>query len=159
MAKKKIEVTMDSRFATAVVLVVMGVLLLQLKSGAFNVITSVVGALLVLRALLYFVDEDWIKGCVYAGFGVFLIIGGMLIIKIMIIVFGVVVAAYGLYQLIIALKDKKGAPALIAAIVTIVAGALLIVTYWYMEEWFFITLGVVSIVAGVFSLFGKKIGA
>ena len=57
-----------------------------------------------------------------------------------------------------AIKAKDNA-AIISGIVTMIAGILLIVTYWYAEEWFYIALGVVSIVAGVLAIFGKKLGA
>mgnify|MGYP002521319824 CR=1 FL=1 len=157
----KIEVKMDSRFATAVILVVIGVLLIQLKAGAINAILSVVGALLILRALLCVIDKQWLYAVLFAAIGIFLIVGGITIVDIMVLILGIILSAFGLYQLIVAVKDKKNA-GIVSALVTLAVGVLLILFFCFQsfhQEWFYITTGIVAIVAGVLALFGKKLGS
>lgn len=157
----KIELKMDSRFSTAVIFVVIGVLLIQLKVSAISAILAVVGALLILRALLYLIDKQWLFAVLYAAIGIFLIIGGIAIVNIMVLILGIILCAFGLYQLISAIKDKTSV-GLVSAIVTIAVGVLLILFFCFDSfhaDWFYITTGIIAIIAGVLSLFGKKLGS
>lgn len=157
----KIEFKMDSRFTTAVILVVIGVLLIQLQASAISAILAVVGALLILRALLYLIDKQWLYAVLFAAIGVFLIIGGMTIVNIMVLILGIILCAFGLYQLIASVKDKTTV-GLVSAIVTLAVGVLLILFFCLdsiRQPWFYITTGIVAIIAGVLALFGKKLGS
>ena len=125
MAKKS-----DSAIASALLYIVLGVLLIIFKSQTLGWAMTIAGVVFIISGVL-----DLIKGNVVGG-GISLIIGiailvlGWTAVKIVLLVLGILMIVKGLISLIQAFKrKKKNILAIIFALLTMVAGGLIIFGY------------------------------
>lgn len=69
------------------------------------------------------------------------------------IVFGILIIVKGLGDLF----NSRQIMNILMAILTIIVGALLIFSHWFIIDWFFTLLGVLFILDGALALLGKRL--
>ncbi len=157
MAKKKstLKLTVDN-IVTCAVYAVIGLLLLILRSGAIEIMMTVVGVLLIVLGIVDVVKgNDLVKGVVEAVLGLGIIILGWLVAEIVLLVLGVVLIVKGALEIFH--NYKAGIRGLISPIVTIVIGILLVISKWALLDILCIVAGVIFLIDAVLALFGKSL--
>lgn len=155
MAKKQKFSLSLNNVLTCAVYAVIGLLLVILQGGSLGILMTVVGALLVVLGIVDIVKEkDTVKGIIEAVLGVAIIVCGWLIADIVLLVLGIVLIIKGIMEII--KNYKKGFVANLSAIVTIVAGILLVVAKWALMDIMCIIAGAIFLVNAVLALFGKS---
>lgn len=157
MAKNKLKSFKDVAFITSVIYIVLGLLLAVFKGNVISWAMTVAGVLLIIFGVLGIVKGKTLYGVIGLVIGILIVVCGWTIVDIAITVLGVLVAVKGVVDLIEALKVKKNTLPIVYAALTILAGVLLAVAKWLVFDWFFIVVGVLLIVDGIFGLLGKKI--
>ncbi len=153
MANKKI----SNNVINAVLYIVIGALFCIFRSGMLNWLLTIAGIVFIALGIYDIIKKNLTNGIIEVVIGVVIILGGWLFVEIVLIVFGALLVIKGIMDLAEIFKNKnRNVMQIIAAIVTIIIGALLIVSKWVMIDWFFIVLGVVFIVNGVLALVSKK---
>lgn len=140
---------------TCAIYAIIGILLIVLKSGSLGILMTAVGALLIVLGVLDAVKGDVVKGVIEALIGVAIIVFGWLIAGIVLLVFGVLLIIKGVLDLL--KVYKKGFMASLPSIVTIVIGAILVISKFALIDLFCIIAGVIFIINAVLTLFGKPI--
>ena len=149
MAKRK---TNNSTQITALLYIIIGALFIIFKAGVLNWVMTAIGVLFIVNGIIDITKSRTVNGIVNIAIGAIIILGGWTFVEIILIVFGVLLAIKGVLDLVTALKGGKLFPILFA-VITIVAGVMLVLGKWIMLDWFFIALGVLLIVDGVIGLF------
>lgn len=156
MANKKGKLNLSlNNITTSIAYAVIGLLLVILKGGSLGILMTVVGALLIITGVIDILNGEMVKGVVTLAIGVVIIVCGWLIAEIVLLVFGVLLVIKGALELLEVYK--KGFKAMLSPIVTIVIGALLIVSKWALLDIICIVAGVIFIVNAVLTLFGMSI--
>ena len=157
MAKKKAKLDLSSQnIITCAVYAIIGVLLLVLKAGSLGILMTVAGVLLIVLGVVDILGKDLVKGLIQAGIGVAIIACGWTIAEWVLLIFGVLLIIKGVLDLFKVFKN--GLMAILPAIVTIIIGALLVVSKFALLDLICIIVGVVFIINAVLMLFGKKLG-
>ena len=152
MSTKKL----SNDFFMAILYIVIGALLCIFKAEVLSWIMTVSGVLFVVAGVIDIVKyKNKTGGIVNIVIGAVILIAGWLILEVALIIFGVLIVVNGVKELL-EIKKSKDILVYIAPIVTILIGVLLVVAQWVVFDWFFITIGVIFIVNGVFALLGKK---
>ena len=125
MAKKS-----DSAIASALLYVVLGVLLIIFKSQTLGWAMTIAGVVFIISGVLDLVKGNAVGGAVSLIIGIAILVLGWTAVQIVLLVLGVLMAVKGLISLIQALKrKKKNILAIIFALLTMVAGGLIIFGY------------------------------
>lgn len=158
MANNKLKSFKDVTFLTSLVYIVVGLLLAIFRGDVISWMMTAAGVLLIVFGVIGIVKGNTVYGVIGLVVGILIIVCGWAIVDIAITVLGVLVAVKGFVDLVEALRVKKhNTLPIIYAVLTIVAGILLAVSKWLLLDWFFIIVGVLLVVDGVFGLLGKKI--
>lgn len=143
----------SKELAFAALMVVVGILLIVLKSAAINWTVTILGiALIIVGILDIFVNKKgWIAGAVEILIGVLLIVFAWVITSIVLFIVAAVLVIYGVYGIILAVQRgttplAKFLLALIVPAVYIIAGIFLFLNGF---AWAFIVAGIVLVVYGV----------
>lgn len=135
-------------------LLTLGVTMLIYGWGILGIALVVVGAAAAALGLIDLCDKEWIPGLVKTVIGVALILLTLYAGEIVLYVLAALLIAYGIYQIILAIKgDKKGLlMALIVPALCIAAGVMLIVFMVAVVEIMTTIFAILLLVAGAFLL-------
>ena len=149
MAKKS-----DSAIASALLYVVLGVLLIVFKSQTLGWAMTIAGAVFIISGVLDLVKGNAAGGAVSLIIGIAILVLGWTAVKIVLLVLGILMAVKGLVSLIQALKRKnKNVLAIVFAILTMVAGGLIIFGYASaIIDTVLLVAGILLVVDGVLGL-------
>lgn len=149
MAKKS-----DSAIASALLYVVLGVLLIVFKSQTLGWAMTIAGAVFIISGVLDLVKGNVAGGAVSLIIGIAILVLGWTAVTIVLLVLGILMAVKGLVSLIQALKRKnKNVLAIIFAILTMVAGGLIIFGYASaIIDTVLLVAGILLVVDGVLGL-------
>ena len=114
------------------------------------------GVLFIVQGILHIVAKRTTEGIINIVIGAVILLCGWLLLKVALIIFGVLIAASGVLNLIQMFKGGKLALIpLIVAIATIAVGVLLVVSQWVVFDVMFIIIGVLFIVDGAIGIFNS----
>lgn len=97
-----------------------------------------------------------IRGVIEAVIGAVIILCGWLITKWVLLIFGALLIVKGVIDLVALIKSETKGAALVPTIVTIVVGAVLCIAPFAIGDIICIIVGVLFIINGVLTLFGKN---
>lgn len=157
MANNKLKSFKDVAFLTSVIYIILGVLLAVFKGSVISWAMTVAGVLLIVFGVIGIVKGNTLYGVIALLVGIIIIVCGWAIVDIAVTILGVIVAIKGFVDLVEAFRLKKNALPIVYAVLTIAVGIMLAVAHWLVFDWFFIVVGILLIIDGVFGLFGKKI--
>lgn len=155
MAKKSIN---NQAVINAIALVVLGILFCVFRAGMINVLLTIVGVVLIALGVYdIFVRKNYVSAAIEIILGIAVIVCGWTILDIALLVLGIGLSIYAIYEIIMIAKNfkKKGWISLIKPIITLVVGIFLIVAKWVLVDWIFIVIGVILIINGILALLGK----
>lgn len=142
--------------AFAVLMVVVGILLIALKSAAISWTVTILGvALIVVGVLDILVNKKgWIAGGIEILIGVLLIVFAWVITDIVLFIVAGVLVIYGIYGIILAVQKGtkplgKFLLAIIVPVIYVIAGIFLFLNGF---AWAFIVAGVILVVYGVLQI-------
>ena len=149
MAKKS-----DSAVASALLYVILGVLLIVFKSQTLGWAMTIAGAVFIISGVLDLVKGNVAGGAVSLIIGIAILVLGWTAVTIVLLVLGILMAVKGLVSLIQALKrKKKNVLAIIFALLTMVAGGLIIFGYASsIVDTVLLVAGILLVVDGVLGL-------
>ena len=140
----------------ALLYIILGVLFIVFKSGMLNWLMTIAGIVFIALGIYDIIKKNLNQGIIEAVIGVVIIVGGWLFVELVLIVFGAMLIIKGVMDLIAAFRAKsKSVSRIICSIITLVVGILLILAKWVALDWFFIVLGAVFIIDGLFALLNK----
>ena len=140
----------------ALLYIVLGVLFIVFKSGMLNWLMTIAGTVFIALGIFDIIKKRLTQGIIEAVIGVVIILGGWLFVEIVLLVFGALLIVKGVTDLIKACQSKsKDFSKILCAVITAIVGILLVVAKWVTLDWFFIVLGAVFIIDGLFALFNK----
>lgn len=140
----------------ALLYIILGVLFIVFKSGMLNWLMTIAGIVFIALGIYDIIKKNLNQGIIEAVIGVVIIVGGWLFVELVLIVFGAMLIIKGVMDLIAAFRAKsKNVSRIICSIITLVVGILLILAKWVALDWFFIVLGAVFIIDGLFALLNK----
>ena len=140
----------------ALLYIVLGVLFIVFKSGMLNWLMTIAGIVFIALGIFDIIKKRLTQGIIETVIGVVIIVGGWLFVEIVLLVFGVLLILKGVTDLIKACQSKsKDFSKILCAVITAIVGILLVVAKWVTLDWFFIVLGAVFIIDGLFALFNK----
>ena len=165
MAKKKLTLSSDKLIEGALT-ILLGILFLILQGEVIKVAMTILGAVLIVMAVLDLLDHQTFPAIVKAVFGVVVLIFGLALTTAALYVLAAVLLIWGIYELYAKLKihlkgNSVGLTVMlyIAPILNIVLGLLLLFNQSGTVAWIFIVVGVLLIIDGVMLLcdaFSKK---
>ena len=147
MAEKK-----NSNLISALLYIVVGILLCVFRSGMLDILFTVAGIGFIVFGALDILKKNFVSGAISAGIGLIILLGAWLFLKVILIVFGVLIAVKGLFALFDAIK-KKAVIELVFAALSIVAGIFL--AFGNALDWVIIIGGVILIIDGVMDILGQ----
>ena len=125
MAKKN-----NSELFASLLYILIGVLLVIFKSETIGWAMTIAGIFFIVSGALDLIKQNWAGGAVSLIIGIAILVLGWTAVQIVLLVLGVLMAVKGLISLIQALKrKKKNILAIIFALLTMVAGGLIIFGY------------------------------
>lgn len=140
----------------ALLYIVLGVLFIVFKSGMLNWLMTIAGIVFIALGIFDIIKKRLTQGIIETVIGVVIIVGGWLFVEIVLLVFGALLIVKGVTDLIKACQSKsKDFSKILCAVITAIVGILLVVAKWVPLDWFFIVLGAVFIIDGLFALFNK----
>ncbi len=140
----------------ALLYIVLGVLFIVFKSGMLNWLMTIAGIVFIALGIFDIIKKRLTQGIIEAVIGVVIILGGWLFVEIVLLVFGALLIVKGVTDLIKACQSKsKDFSKILCAVITAIVGILLVVAKWVTLDWFFIVLGAVFIIDGLFALFNN----
>lgn len=140
----------------ALLYIILGVLFIVFKSGMLNWLMTIAGIVFIALGIYDIIKKNLNQGIIETVIGVVIIVGGWVFVELVLIVFGAMLIIKGVMDLIAAFRTKsKNVSRIICSIITLVVGILLILAKWVALDWFFIVLGVVFIIDGLFALLNK----
>ena len=156
MAKSK---KTKSNLISAAMFIIVGVVLAIMGGGALNIALTIAGAIFLIFGIVDAVKKNIASGIVSIVIGLVLLICAWTpLIKWLMIILGVLIIIKGVVALIGALSGKKKSILdIVFAVVTIVAGLLLIFAFGEIADIFIRIGGVLLIVNGILELLGKSL--
>lgn len=140
----------------ALLYIVLGVLFIVFKSGMLKWLMTIAGIVFIALGIFDIIKKRLTQGIIETVIGVVIIVGGWLFVEIVLLVFGALLIVKGVTDLIKACQSKsKDFSKILCAVITAIVGILLVVAKWVTLDWFFIVLGAVFIIDGLFALFNK----
>lgn len=151
----------QNKLVSAVLMTVLGVLFLIWKNGVVSIAMTVLGALLIVQAILDIVHKAYVSGAIRAAIGVAIIVFGWALVTITLYIMAAVLLIYGILQLVGALKDLDKDSKLLAKILAFIEPAIclfisicLLFNQGGTISWVFIVAGIFLIIDGVVALVG-----
>ena len=154
MAKKSTPKTISNDLLSALCMLVIGVLLIVLKTSAISIAMTVFGVYLIYKGIVTILAKDLVKGLIMLVIGIALITCGWLFVAVALYVLAAVLLVNGISD-ILALVKKGGKPKAIeyiSPVLMTVAGILLIFAQGETLSWMFIVVGALVIVKAVLML-------
>ncbi len=145
----------DTSIFNALLYIVVGVLFIVFKHSMLEWLLTVVGVLFIVFGIIDIVRGGLLSGIISIILGIVIILGGWLFIQVVLIIFGVLLTIKGVLGFFTSFKPFSLLGIIFSAL-TVFIGVLLIVATWQVVDWYYIVIGVVFIVSGVFELFGFK---
>lgn len=137
----------------ALLMIVVGILLVAMKSGAISFAVTILGVALIVVGILDIVvnKKDLIVGGIEILIGALLIVFAWVLTDIVLFIMAGVLVIYGVYGIYLAIKNGtkpvgKFVLALVVPVIYLVAGIFLFLNGF---SWAFIVAGIVLIVYGV----------
>lgn len=141
-------------FASALAYIAVGVLLCIFKGDALGWTMTAFGILFIAQGILDLVlDKDIYSAVINCAIGVLILIFGWLIATVVLYVLGALLIAYGAYNI---LRGPKLLFFIAINVITALVGVLLIVAQAATIDWFYVIVGIVLIINGILTLFGKR---
>ena len=141
-------------FASALAYIAVGVLLCIFKGSALGWTMTAFGILFIAQGILDLVlDKDIYSAVINCAIGVLILIFGWLIATVVLYVLGALLIAYGAYNI---LRGPKLLLFIATNVITALVGVLLIVAQAATIDWFYVIVGIVLIINGILTLFGKR---
>ena len=119
MAEKK-----NSNLISAFIYIIVGILLCVFKSGMLDILFTIAGIVFIVFGAFDILKKNFISGAISIGIGLIILLGAWLFLKVILIVFGVLIAIKGVFALFDAVKNKS-VLGLVFAALSIVAGVFL----------------------------------
>ncbi len=146
----------SSNVTNAILYIVIGILFCIFKNDVLGWMMTIAGILFIVFGVLDLSYGEWLSCAVNLIIGVAILAGGWYFTSIVLLVFGILIAVKGALALITAIKKKKkNFFEVLFALITMIAGVLLIVSKWVILDLFFLGIGIVLIVNGLISLARK----
>lgn len=145
MAKSK---KSNSNLTNALLYIVVGLLFCILRSGAMNILFTIVGALLIVKGVMDVLAKNVTPGVIAIAAGVAVIALGWFLVKVALLILGVIILIKSVQNLLDVLKKKHTTLELVGAILAAVIGVMLIASGWMVLDWLFIIIGVALIADG-----------
>lgn len=143
----------QSELFTSILYIAIGVLLAIFRSGSLNIAMTIAGVFFIISGVLDIVKKNYVGGAVSAGIGVAIILLGWLATKIVLLIFGILIAVKGVIALIEVIKKaSKNVLEMIFPVLSIVLGLML--AFGYGLDLIIIIVGIVLAVNGVIGLLG-----
>lgn len=116
----------NSELILSLLYILIGVLLVIFRDRTLGLVMTVAGVIFLVFGILELLRSNWTGGAVSLIIGLSIIVLGWLLTKIVILVFGILIALKGVVALIDELRRfKKNAVDIVFAVLTIVIGLLL----------------------------------
>ena len=143
----------QSELFTSILYIAIGVLLAIFRSGSLNIAMTIAGVFFIISGVLDIVKKNYVGGAVSAGIGVAIILLGWLATKIVLLIFGILIAVKGVIALIEVIKKaSKNVLEMIFPVLSIVLGLML--AFGYGLDLIISIVGIVLAVNGVIGLLG-----
>ena len=97
----------DKNLFSAILYIIVGVLLIVFKSETLSWAMTIIGALFVISGVLDVIKRNYIGGGTSLVSGIAILVLGWLATKIVLLVFGILIAVKGVFALLDVLKKKK----------------------------------------------------
>ena len=97
----------DKNLFSAILYIIVGVLLIVFKSETLSWAMTIIGALFVISGVLDVIKKNYIGGGTSLVIGIAILVLGWLATKIVLLVFGILIAVKGVFALLDVLKKKK----------------------------------------------------
>ena len=143
----------QSELFTSILYIAIGVLLAIFRSGSLNIAMTIAGVFFIISGVLDIVKKNYVGGAVSAGIGVAIILLGWLATKIVLLIFGILIAVKGVIALIEVIKKaSKNVLEMIFPVLSIVLGLML--AFGGGLDLIILIVGIVLAVNGVIGLLG-----
>lgn len=152
----------NDRLVAGVFAIALGVMFITAQNKVIQITLSVLGAALLIMALIDFVGKETVKGVFKAVAGVCVIVFGWIFVDLALYLIAALLLLCGIFQLILVFKLKAlGLPtfnkilAFAKPVATLVAGAFLLFNKDGALSWIFVLSGVLITVEGILLLVDK----
>ena len=150
-----------SRFASAVMMRVLGVLFIWKQSDVITIATWVLGIALIVLGVLDFLSKDLFSAIVKAALGVVILVLGNTVIDIALTILAIIMIVLGAVQFFEIFRRRASGTerlfALVSAVLYVVIGVLLLLDH--LMDWMFIVIGVFMIVDALCDIaYGARAG-
>lgn len=152
MSEKK---EINNRLLVGLSYLTVGVLFCIFRGSVLNWIMTVIGAIFIVKAVFALSLQDWISAAVYGVIGVLLIVGGWLFLQVVMVLLGIMLTIVGVATLLSAIHERSFKDAIVP-VITLIVGIMLIVSCWFVADWFFVVCGVALVIDGVMTIFGEQ---
>ena len=152
MSEKK---EINNRLLVGLSYLTVGVLFCIFRGSVLNWIMTVIGAIFIVKAVFALSLQDWISAAVHGVIGVLLIVGGWLLLQVVMVLLGIMLTIVGVAILLSAIHERSFKEAIVP-VITLIVGIMLIVSCWFVADWFFVVCGVALVIDGVMTLFGEQ---
>ena len=146
----------NNRFVTGAFAIALGVLFIAAQNKVIQITLSVLGAALLLMAIIDFVNKETVKAAFLAVGGISVIVFGWVFIDLALYLISALLLLIGIIQLILLFKIKalgftpfNKVLAFAKPIATVIAGACLLFNKDGTLSWLFIIAGVLITVEGI----------
>lgn len=148
MAKKQ-----KNELFSSLLYIVVGVLLAIFRNEALGWAMTIVGVLFIVSGVLDLIKKNLVGGAISLIIGIAIIALGWVAVKIVLVVFGILIAIKGIIALINILQRKrKNALEIVFAILTVVLGIGL--AFGNLSGWIILAVGILLAIDGVIGLVG-----
>ena len=150
-----------SRFASAVMMLVLGVLFIWKQAGVIGIATWVLGIALIVLGVLDLLAKNTIPAIVKAALGVVILVLGNTIIGIALTIIAIIMIVLGAVQFFEIFRRRASGTerlfALVSAVLYVVIGVLLLLGH--LMDWMFIVIGIFMIVDALCDIaYGARAG-
>lgn len=137
----------------SILMIVVGILLVTMRSGAISLAVTILGVALVVLGILDILvnKKDLVVGCIEILIGILLIVFAWVLTGIVLFIVAAVLVLYGVYGIYLAIKGGitplgKFILALIVPVIYLVAGIFLFMNGF---SWAFVVSGIILIIYGI----------
>ena len=156
----------NSPLTMGIALIVIGILFCALRSGFVSILMTIAGVFLIVFGVLNLVGRRYTNAAIQIAVGAVIIICGWTIVDFTLLILGIILLAYAIYQMFTSIPLlKKSKPieiimTLLYPVLMLAVGVILIVAKWQMIDAIFIVIGAIAIASGILAiaknLFGSK---
>lgn len=148
--------TKSDKILTALLTVVIGVLFIILKGGVISIAMTVLGAVLIVSAVIDLIHGHFVFAAVKAVIGILVIVFGWTLVSAVLYIFAALMLVYGVTQIAYMLKYKVTGFSAVDTlfkyadpVLAIVIAIFLLFNQGGTINWIFIVVGIALIVEGV----------